>query len=66
VELLNLVGNIEFEEAELQMKDVKEGEDAKDDNTEGWIDEHRLMTEEEVAELYDSVAPVHLLLTKVC
>jgi len=64
-ELLNLAGNIEFEEAELEMRDAREGEDAEDDNIEGWVDERVLMTEEEVAELDESVAPVRLLLTKV-
>ena len=47
------------------MRDAKEGKDAEDDNIEGWVDERALMTEEEVAELDDSVAPIHLLLTKV-
>jgi hypothetical protein len=69
-ELLNLAGDIEFEEAELEMRHTKEGEeddgeDEEDDNMEGWVDEHALMTEEEVDELDESVAPVRLLLTKV-
>jgi hypothetical protein len=64
-ELLNLAGNIEFEEADLEMRDAKEGDDEEDDNIEGWIDERALMTEEELDELDESVKPVRLLLTKV-
>ena len=46
-ELLNLTGNIEFEEADLEMRDAREGEDAEDDNIKGWVDERVPMTEEE-------------------
>jgi len=55
-ELLSLAGNIEFDEED------NEGEDEDD---EGWIDEHTLMTPEELEELDESVEPLRLLLTKV-
>jgi hypothetical protein len=60
-ELLTLAGNIEFEEEELARS---EGEEAEDDNVEGWIDERTLMTEDELEELEESVEPLRLLLTK--
>ena len=55
-EMLSFAGNIELE--------GEEGRD-EDDNVEGWIDEHELMTEEELEKLDDSVEPLRLLLTKV-
>jgi hypothetical protein len=64
-ELLSLAGNIEFEEDELARRDGKEGDEDEDDNVEGWIDEHMLMTDAELEELDESIEPVHLLLTKV-
>ena len=60
-ELLMLTGNIEFEEEELARS---EGEEVEDDNIEGWIDKHMLMTEDELEELEESVEPLRLLLTK--
>jgi hypothetical protein len=63
-ELSSLAGNIEVEE-ELATRNNKEGDDDEDDNVEGWIDEHTLMTEDELDELNESVEPVRLVLTKV-
>jgi len=63
-ELLSLAGNIEFEEDELAWRDANE-EDEDEDNVEGWIDEHTLMSDIELEELDESVEPVRLLLTKV-
>jgi hypothetical protein len=64
-ELLALAGNIEFEEEELMRTDGKEGDEAEDDNVEGWIDERLHMTEVELEVLDGSVEPVRLVLTKV-
>ena len=64
-ELLSLASNIEFEEDELVQRDASEEEEYDDDNIEGWIDKHTLMTDVKLEELDESVEPVHLLLTKV-
>jgi len=61
-ELLIFADNLDFEDEELTGRDDGEEED---DNVEGWIDEHLLMTEQEVEKLDESVAPLRLLLTKV-
>jgi hypothetical protein len=39
--------------------------DLDNDNVDGWVDEVALLTEEEVAELSESVLPVRLVLVKV-
>ena len=61
--LLALAGDIDFEEDALAGAD--EEDSVEGDNIEGWVDEHATMSEEEVDELDESVAPVRLLLTKV-
>jgi len=62
-ELLKLAGDIDLE-GNL-MADGEGEDEGEDDNEEGWIDEREEMTEDEVRELSESVAPVRLLLTKV-
>jgi len=64
-ELLSLAGDIDIEEDVLAGVDEEDGVDGESDNTEGWIDEREMMSEEELDELNDSIAPVRLLLTKV-
>ena len=54
-ELLKLAGDIDLEEQIT----------ASSDDDEGWIDEHKDMTEDELKELAASMQPVRLLLTKV-
>jgi hypothetical protein len=56
-------GDLENEELKAR-NDVNDDDD--DDNTEGWIDERELMTEDEREELDESVEPLKLMLTKVC
>ena len=63
-ELLKLAGNIDLEE-EITASAGDEGDTTEDNNDEGWIDECKEMTEEELLELAKSVRPVWLLLTKV-
>ena len=63
-ELLNLAGDIKLEE-ELWAENGEEGEEAEDDNVEGWIDERDAMTATELKELDTQVRPIRLLLTKV-
>jgi hypothetical protein len=63
-ELLELAGNIEFEEYELS-RDGEDGVAGEDDNVEGWIDERTSMDENDLNELEKSVEPVRVLLTKV-
>jgi hypothetical protein len=58
-ELLKLAGDVDGE------GDLMENGEDDDDNSDGWIDEHDEMTEDELKELSASVAPVRLLLTKV-
>jgi hypothetical protein len=61
-ELLKLAADIELEEQIT----VSTGDDeVADDDDEGWVDEHKEMTEDELKELAASVQPVRLLLTKV-
>ena len=61
-ELLKLAADIELEEQIT----VSTGDDeVADDDDEGWVDEHKEMTEDELKELAASVQPVWLLLTKV-
>ena len=65
-ELLKLAGEIELEqEVTVSGHGGNEGDATEDDNDEGWVDEHKEMTEE-LLELDESVQPVRLLLTKVC
>jgi hypothetical protein len=62
VELLNLAADIDLEEQIT----VSAGDDeVANDDDEGWVDEHKEMTEDELQELAASVQPVRLLLTKV-
>ena len=63
-ELLKLAGDINLEE-EITAKAGNEGDAVDDDNTEGWIDEHEEMTQDELDELVESIKPMRLLLTKV-
>lgn len=61
-ELCKLVGNIELEEMTWEQECST---DDDDDSAEGWVDEHREMTEMEVEELDKSVGLLCLMLTKV-
>jgi len=62
IELLKLAGDIDLEE---QITASASDDEAADDEEEGWVDEHKDMTEDELKELAASVQPVRLLLTKV-
>ena len=60
--LLELAEDLEHEELQSQ----KNGDsDEDDDSAEGWINEHKLMTEMEKKELDKSIGPMRLMLTKV-
>ena len=61
-ELLELAGDLDLEEGQLYNKDK---DDEKDDNEDGLVDKHELMSEWERKELDASIQPVRLLLTKV-
>jgi len=61
-DLLDLAGDIDLEEAETRR--AAEG-DLDNNNMDGWVDELVLLTEEEAAELSESVLPVRLVLVKV-
>lgn len=61
-DLLDLAGDIDLEEAET--RGAADG-DLDNDNIDGWVDEVALLTEEEAAELSESVLPVRLVLVKV-
>ena len=63
-ELLKLASDIDIEE-EIMAHAGNEGDGTDDDNMEGWIDEHEMMTEDELIELAESIQPIRLLLTKV-
>jgi len=65
---------LELEDSEVPGDDVDEddnnddeggGDDGEDDNDEGLRDERDGMSEEDVAELEESIVPVRLMLTKV-
>jgi hypothetical protein len=64
-ELLLLAGDINFEEDKLAGIDENGIDGIDGDNTEGWIDERETMSQEELDELDESIAPVRSLLTKV-
>ena len=67
--LLEMARDLDNEELQAQSitKDEDDVEDdVEDDNTEGWIDERELMTVSEKEKLEKSVAPLRLMLTKVC
>ncbi|KDR74202.1 hypothetical protein GALMADRAFT_141284 [Galerina marginata CBS 339.88] len=63
-ELLKLAGDINAEEKES--KPGEDGESGEVDSVEGWVDECKMMSEEELLELDLCVKPVCLLLTKLC
>ena len=60
--LLRLAGDIDLEEIKMANNDEEE---ECDNNNEGWIDECKEMTADELSELAVSIGPVRLLLTKV-
>ncbi len=59
-EFLSLIGDIDLEE-----QIIADGNEADDDDDDGWINQHEKITEDELKELADSVGPVRWLLTKV-
>lgn len=61
--LIELAGNIDFEEQEMAEDD---GDDEDNENTDDWVDERDNMAEEQLASLNESVQPVRLMLVKVC
>ena len=61
-ELLKFAGDIDLEE---QITASSDDDEAADNDDEGWIDEHKDMTEDELKELAASMQPVQLFLTKV-
>ena len=73
VALIELAGNIEFEEEEMdEYGDNDNDNDNSDDqeevmeNTDDWVNEREAMTMEQLAELDKSVQPVRWMLVKVC
>ena len=73
VALIELAGNIEFEEEEMdEYGDNDNDDDNSDDqeevmeNTDDWVNEREAMTMEQLAELDKSVQPVRRMLVKVC
>ena len=73
VALIELAGNIEFEEEEMdEYGDNDNDDDNSDDqeevmeNTDDWVNEREAMTMEQLAELDKSVQPVRQMLVKVC
>ena len=73
VALIELAGNIEFEEEEMdEYGDNDNDNDNSDDqeevmeNTDDWVNEREAMTMEQLAELDKSVQPVRRMLVKVC
>jgi hypothetical protein len=73
VALIELAGNIEFEEEEMdEYGDNDNDDDNSDDqeevmeNTDDWVNEREAMTMEQLAELDKSVQPVRWMLVKVC
>ena len=73
VALIELAGNIEFEEEEMdEYGDNDNDDDNSDDqeevmeNTDDWVNEGEAMTMEQLAELDKSVQPVRQMLVKVC
>ena len=71
--LIELAGNIEFEEEEMdEYGDNDNDDDNSDDqeevmeNTDDWVNEREAMTMEQLAELDKSVQPVRRMLVKVC
>lgn len=61
-DLLNLAEDIELEDAETRATEL---EVTDGDDVEGWVDEVALLTEEEAAQLSESILPVRLVLVKV-
>ena len=73
VALIELAGNIEFEEEEMdEYGDNDNDDDNSDDqeevmeNTDDWVNKREAMTMEQLAELDKSVQPVRWMLVKVC
>jgi hypothetical protein len=58
--LAALAEGIEQEEEEMAVNDTGE-----DDNTDGWVDEVELLTEEEREELDESLIPIRTVIVKV-
>lgn len=62
-ELAKLSSELELEENLSRGSDGENGED--DDSEDGWEDENAMLTDEEQAELNETVKPVRLMLVKV-
>ena len=74
-ELEKLAENLELEDAEMRaamaeeshkLEGEDEGQSELENSTEGWVDEHGLMSDAERDELDRSVLPVRLAILKVC
>jgi hypothetical protein len=64
-ELISLADNLDLEELETREGERCVGDDADDDNADGWVDEREEMSETEQDELEKDVQPVRLVLVKV-
>lgn len=64
--LKKLANDTELEDLKARIE-IEEGGKAntRDDDTEGWVDELDILTDEEHAELNEHLRPLHLLLAKV-
>jgi hypothetical protein len=56
----------DLEEDEVNSEADNEVTVDNDDDDDGLVDERKRMTEEEVAELEETIVPIRLMLTKVC
>ena len=63
-ELAKLSSELELEEL-LSRGMEGENDDNSDDNSDGWVDENATLTDDERAELDETVKPVRLMLVKV-
>jgi hypothetical protein len=64
-ELIRLADILDLKELETRERERCVGDDADDDNADGWVDEHKKMSETEQDKLEKDIQPVRQVLMKV-